>query len=110
MQFTDEQKEQIYANLIKITDYIETNILPHIAHYYETGKFGLSHYITLNGPYADKIKFCCYDVRFNMKDLAMRYPKDAVIFLEHWQDAKSYMNNEIKRNAETIKLIENFEI
>ena len=110
MRFTDEQKEQIYANLTKITSYIETNILPHITYSYETGKFGSNHYIGLNGPYSDKIRFYCYDTWFNLAGLAQHYPEDAVIFLRHWQDAKSYMNNEIKRNAETIKLIESFEI
>ena len=110
MRFTDEQKEQIYANLIKITNYIETNILPHITYCYKTGRLESNYYIALNDPDADKIRFCGYNTRFNVKDLAMRYPEDAVIFLRHWQDAKSYMNNEIKRNAETIKLIENFEI
>ena len=110
MRFTDEQKEQIYANLTKITDYIETNILPHISHCYETGQFESDYYIALNGPYSDKIRFYCYNTWFNAASLAYRYPEDALVFLKHWQDAKSYMNNEIKRNAELVKLIENFEI
>ena len=110
MRFTDEQREQICDNIKKITDYIEKNILPHITYCYETGEFGSNHYIALNGPYESKIRFYCNNTWFNAESLVVRYPEDAVIFLKHWQDAKSYMNNEIKNNAETVKLIENFEV
>ena len=112
MTFTDVQKKQIYENLNKITSYIGANILPHITYCYETGKIGGTSdcYIGLNGPYAEKIRFYCCSKWYTAADLAENNTEMAVVFLKYWQDAKSYMNNEIKRNAELVKLIENFEI
>lgn len=110
MIYTEEQKLQIRKNIHKIASYIEESILPHITYSYETGSFGPNFRIALNGPYSDKIRFYCNNTWFNAESLAIHYHEDAVIFLQHWQDAKCYMNTEIKNNAEKIKLIENFEI
>lgn len=122
MNYTESQKQQIKANLNKIVEYIEENILPHITYSYETGVFGpieswgafnemggCRYKIALNGPYKDKIRFYYGDVPHNASEL-MENVNYAVNFLKCWQDAKSYMNTEVKNNIETIKLIENFEI
>lgn len=106
MNYTTEQKEQIRANLQKIVDYIEKNILPHITYSYDTCVREYYH-IGLNGPYQDQIRFYCGDRWYNADTL---HYDDAVAFLQRWQDEKSYMNNEIKNNAETIRFIESFEI
>lgn len=106
MNYTTEQKEQIRANLQKIVNYIEKNILPHITYSYDTCACEFYH-IGLNGPYQDQIRFCCGSTWYNADTIPY---DDAVEFLQRWQDEKSYMNNEIKNNAETIRLIESFEI
>ena len=115
MRFNDNQRQQIRTNLQKIVEYIEENILPHITYPYETGVFGTQEimhgcHIGLNGPYSDKIRFYCNDDWYNADVLAEKAPDYAVVFLKYWQDAKSYMNTEIKNNVETVRLIENFEI
>ena len=107
MNFTDVQKQQIRANIQKIVEYIEEDILPHITYSYETGVFGETEilrgcYIGLNGPYSDKIRFYCSDSWHGADTLPEEY---AVVFLKYWQDAKSYMNTEIKNNMETIRMI-----
>lgn len=111
MTYTEEQKQQIRGNLQKIVNYIEENILPHITYSYDTGEFGpigdKKYYIGLNGPYADQIRFYYKGNWYNVDTL---HDSDAVIFLKYWQDAKSYMNNEIIDQREVAKLIENFEI
>lgn len=111
MNYTAAQKQQIRDNLQKIVNYIEENILPHIAYSYATGEFGpigdKNYRIELNGPYADKIRFYYRSNWYNTDTLR---DSDAVIFLKHWQEAKSYMNNEIIDQREVAKLIENFEI
>ena len=107
MKYTTEQKQQIRANLQKIVEYIEENILPHITYAYETGRFGQNYRIGLNGPYRNKIRFYYGDTWWGACNLS---DEDAVEILQYWQDAKSYMNTEIKNNADKIKLIENFEI
>lgn len=115
MTYTEEQKQQIRGNLQKIVDYIEENILPYITYSYSTEIFGpidnKVHFISLNNPCQHDVKFChtTYGV-LGIDKLASAYCDNAVIFLKHWQEAKSYMNNEIKNNAETIRLINNFEI
>ena len=114
MIYTEEQRQQIRDNLQKIVDYIEENILPHITYSYDTGEFGpigdKNYRIGLNGPYADKIRFCNNTGWWNMDQLANVHCDNAVIFLKYWRDAKSYMNNEIIDQREVAKLIENFEI
>jgi hypothetical protein len=112
MRFNDSQRQQIRTNLQKIVEYIEENILPHITYLYETGSFGTQEimhgcHIGLNGSYSDKIRFYCSDSWYGEDTLPDEY---AVVFLKYWQDAKSYMNTEIKNNEETIKLIENFDV
>ena len=123
MNYTVEQKQQIRANLQKIVDYIEENILPHITYSYTTGYFGpmetwgvfnenngRRYTIELNGPYHDNIRFYYADIPYHIVDLVENYTDLAVGFLTYWQDAKSYMNTEIKNNADKVKVIENFEI
>ena len=123
MTYTAEQKEKIRENIYKIVNYIETNILPHITYSYETGAFGpietwgahdensgSRYFIALNGPYEDQIRFYHAGFPYDADELVEQHIDYAVIFLEYWQDAKSYMNTEIKNNAEKIKIIENFEI
>lgn len=107
MNYNEIQKQQIRANIHKIVDYIEKNILPHITYSYETGRFGQIYSIGLSGTYSDQIRFYCGNTWYNADVLP---DEEAVVFLQYWQDAKSYMNTEIKNNAETVKLIENFEI
>lgn len=123
MTYTTKQKEQIHTNIQKIVAYIENNILSHISYSYETGSFGPTetwgrwdenrgqrYYIALNGPYSDKIRFY-HGINFwNAEEIAEKAPEHAVNFLKYWQDAKSYMNNEIVNNADTVKLINTFEI
>lgn len=123
MTYTTEQKEQIYNNIQKIVEYIESNILPHITYSYETGSFGpmeswgrcdenrgQRYYIALNGPYADKIRFCYGISSWNAEAITESAPEHAVNFLKYWHDAKCYMNTEIQNNADTVKLINTFEI
>lgn len=123
MNYTTEQKMQIKANMNKIVEYIETNILPHIDYSYETETFGpmeiwgrcdenrgQRYSVALNGPYTHQIRFnhgilsCCAN------DLAENYPDLAINFLKYWQDAKMYMHTEIANQKETIEVINNFEI
>lgn len=123
MNYNNVQKEQVRANMQKIVQYIEANILPHITYSYETGLFGPNetwgafnenhgkrYKIELNGPYKDKIRFCYGNSLYNVDELVEKWTDDAVAFLEYWQDAKSYMNTEIKNNAAKIKIIETFEV
>lgn len=110
MTYTEEQKRQIRANIQRIIDYIEKEIFPHITYDYETGVLGSGFRLGLNGPYSEKIRFYYGNTWYNADIFVEDSPNCAVEFLQHWQDAKSYMNNEIKNNAEKIKLIENFEI
>ena len=123
MKYTETQKQQIRANIQKIENYIEQNILQHIAYSYDTGAFGpmeswgiydenygRRYRIGLNGPYSDKIRFYCKDIPYNADELVENHTDDAIVFLEYWQDAKSYMNTELQNNAAKIKLIETFEI
>lgn len=123
MVYNTEQKEKIRENIQKIVDYIEVNILPHITYSYETGAFGpietwgrfdentgCRYHIALNGPYKEKIRFYHAGFPYNVNELVESGIDNAVVFLEYWQDAKSYMNTEIKNNAEKIKIIETFEI
>ena len=107
MTYTKEQTEKIRANIKKIVDYIESNILPHITYVYETGAGISKYYIGLNGPYADQIRFYCGNSWYNADDLS---PDDAVMFLTNWQDDKSYMWNEILRTQRMTDLINNFEV
>ena len=123
MTYTTEQKEKIHNNIQKIVEYIESNILPHITYSYETGSFGpmeswgrcdenkgQRYYIALNGPYSDKIRFCYGISSWNAEDITEAATEHAVNFLKYWHDAKCYMNTEINNNADTIKLINTFEI
>ena len=122
MTFTSEQREKINTNIQKIVEYIENNILPHITYSYETGLFGPEetwgrwdeskgkrHYIALNGPYADKIRFYHGPTLYNTERI-MDCPEIAVNLIKYWQDAKSYMNTEINNQKDTIKDIYDFEI
>lgn len=123
MNYTVEQKEQIRSNLEKIVGYIDKSILPHITYDYTTGNFGpmetwgvfdenngRRYTIELNGPYHDKIRFCYADISYEIWDLVDNFTDLAVNFLTYWQDAKSYMNTEIRNNADKIKTIESFEV
>ena len=123
MNYTNVQKQQIRANLQKIVDYIEAQILPHITYSYETGTFGpmemwgmvdensgRRYKIALNGPYKDKIRFYHADVPYNADELVENNADYAVEFLKYWQDAKSYMNTEIKSKEENMRVIETFQI
>lgn len=110
MKYTDDQKQQIRENIQKIVDYTEENILPYITYCYETGTFGSNYHIELNGPYSENVRFYCQNTWYSADCLVEDCPDCAVEFLRYWQDAKSYMNTEIKNNAEKINLIENFEI
>ena len=123
MTYTTEQINKIHANIQKIVEYIEENILPHITYCYETGMFGPTetwgrndekhgkkYYIALNGPYADKIRFYHGILCFNAEELATRYPECAVNFLKYWQDAKMYMHTELQKITETNNIINTFTV
>ncbi len=123
MTFTVEQTKQIGANIKKIVEYIENNILTHITYPYETGTFGpvetwgrcdenkgQRYHIALNGPYTDKIRFYNSSMSYQNVEQLMNSPEHAVIFIKYWYDAKSYMNTEINNQKDTIKAIYEFEI
>lgn len=123
MTFTAEQIIQIKFDIKKIVDYIEDSILPYITYSYETGTFGpmqtwgrcdenkgQRYHIALNGPYADKIRFYNSSMSYQNVEQLMNSPEHAVIFIKHWQDAKSYMRTEINNQIDTINAIYNFKI
>lgn len=123
MTYTKEQIQQLYINIQKIVEYIETNILPHITYQYETKNFGpmeiwgrlnenkgQRYYIALNGPYADKIRFYYGIGCYNAEDLVENVPDVAVNFLKYWRFAKDYMHTEIANHSDVVELINNFEV
>jgi hypothetical protein len=98
------------TNVNKIVEYIEENILTHIDYMYETPMFGPFLHIGLNGPYSKKIRFYRGDMQCDLDNLATQYPDETVQLLNHWQDAKAYLNTEISNKNEIIKLINDFEV
>lgn len=123
MTYTKELIHQLHTDIQKIVTYIEDNILPYITYSYETGTFGpietwgrvderkgQRYYIGLNGPYSDKIRFYHGIGYYNAEDLVENHPDLAVNFLKYWHDAKCYMNTAINNDADTIRLINTFEI
>ena len=123
MNYTTEQKMQIKANIDKIVEYIEKNILPHITYSYETETFGpvetwgrrdeyrgQRYSIALNGPYEHRIRFN-YGITSCSAEQLVDYGVDiAMNFLKYWQDAKMYMYTEVANQKEIVEVINNFEI
>jgi len=123
MNYTTEQRLQIKANIDKIVEYIEENVLPYITYSYETGTFGpmetwgrcdeykgQRYSIALNGPYEHRIRFYHGSVSYTVEELFNYHIDHAVNFLKYWKDAKMYMHTEIANQREIIEVINNFEI
>ena len=124
MNYSEELRNKIKENLEKITKYIEENILPHIDYDYETPEFGPIEKwgvydenhgarltIRVNGS-SNKIEFRHAGIPFDLDNVVNNsyFAKYGVWLCAYWFDAKAYLNTEIQKTNDTIKLINEFEI
>lgn len=108
MIYTEEQKKTIQTHLENIKTHIETEILPRIPYSFEVETPDERFSIAINGPYAEKIRFCVRGYARTTTDLIFfNYAHE---FLKNWEHLKQSFSDEIQKRNELETLLKNFKV